>query len=237
MKQAKAKPLLYFFALCAVLNLYAEYQFNINLILITKPLLMTLLSLWFYWNAKDNWTPFSRYILVGIIFSILGDTLLLFVENNISGEKFFLFGLSSFLVTHLMYLLAFLKFRPREQGLLQRQKWFVLPFLFSFFGNLYIMWNGIPTAIKVPVTVYSAVISLMAIGVLNLQSKLSKSIFEPLFMGIILFIISDTLIGMNKFNAPIEYARLWIMATYIIGQYLIISSAYKIQLLMHKQTY
>ncbi|MCB0548246.1 MAG: hypothetical protein KDD19_11740, partial [Phaeodactylibacter sp.] len=49
-----------------------------------------------------------------------------------------------------------------------------------------------------------------------------------LMAGILLFILSDSLIALNKFRVDlvvIPYARLWIMATYLLGQYWIARNA------------
>jgi len=40
-------------------------------------------------------------------------------------------------------------------------------------------------------------------------------------VGAIFFMLSDTLLAMNKFVAPIENERVLIMSTYIIAQFLI----------------
>jgi len=52
---------------------------------------------------KNKKTKFSYLITVGFLFSMFGDIILIF-----DGEVFFIFGLLSFLVTHIMYLIAFI---------------------------------------------------------------------------------------------------------------------------------
>ncbi|MDV7397890.1 lysoplasmalogenase family protein, partial [Arthrospira platensis SPKY1] len=80
------------------------------MILATKPLLLTLLSLWFYLELRPLRTRAVRLIQAGLIFSIGGDTLLMLVGNGPKNEDFFLLGLGSFLLAQISYLAGFLSF-------------------------------------------------------------------------------------------------------------------------------
>lgn len=220
-------PLLCFFA-CAALHILAEILQWQNIVLATKPLLIPLLAWWFYRQIKGRSNNFTRWIGLGFFFSFLGDTFLLFPENDMGGELFFLLGLGSFLLTHLFYFYAFVKYKPSTLGYLQRNKWLVLPFLFFLFANTAFLWNGVPMDMKIPVLVYSSAIVLMVLGCLNLKTKLAKSTFTLLFSGVCLFLISDTFIGVNKFHTPLPAARLLIMIPYLAGQFLIATGAIQI---------
>lgn len=220
MKQTD-RLLFLFFGLC-IANLFFEFQFSKLGIFGTKPWLMTVLSLWFYLKTKDNFTAFHKFLLAGFIFSMFGDTLLMFVENEPRRPEFFLYGLGSFLITHICYLLAFLKFPSSKKGLIQRQPLWILPFILLFLGNIYTLWFGIPAIMKVPVVVYSLAIVLMAIGALNLKGKAENTVFKWIFIGAILFVISDSLIGLNKFRSDdfqIPLVRILIMSFYLSGQF------------------
>lgn len=107
--------ILLFLSLCAI-NLSAEFIHQKWLIYLSKPLLVSVLSLYFQLNTPRN--SFSRYLLLGLFFSICGDTLLMFTENADGGQLFFIFGLTSFLIAHLMYFIAFFIFPKREKGIL-----------------------------------------------------------------------------------------------------------------------
>jgi uncharacterized membrane protein YhhN len=43
--------------------------------------------------------------------------------------------------------------------------------------------------------------------------------------GVLLFVLSDSLIAANKFGQPVPYARVLIMSTYLLGQYFIARNA------------
>lgn len=211
------------FLLCALTNLWSEFQSWRMGILISKPLLMTTLGIYFWLKTRKNATQFSFLILLGLILSIFGDSFLMF-QN--SGNSFFLLGLSSFLLTHLFYILAFSKYPSVNRGLIKRQPIWVIPVLFFLVLNVWFLWDGLPNALKFPVILYSSVISGMVVYALNLNGKMTTQSFQIITLGALLFMISDTIIGITKFgDITIENTRLLIMPTYILGQYLIVKGA------------
>ncbi len=238
MQQDKTKIWLILFGLLSIINLGAEFTHWRVLIFLTKPLLMILLSVYFYLNTKERPSAFSKLILGGFIFSIAGDTFLMFVEDNPEKQLYFLLGLSSFLVTHICYLFAFLKYKTPIRGLIQRKPWLLLFFGLFLLGNLSFMWPDIPEDLKSPVAVYSIVIVMMAASSLNLSGKLPSSIFNILLLGALCFVLSDSIIGLNKFKStelPLPYPRLLIMIPYLTSQYLLAKGSIMANDLLNKK--
>lgn len=220
--------LLQLFFLLMVFNLAAEYCEYVLGIYLTKPLLLTVLSLWFYLTVKSDWVSSQKWILAGLIFSIGGDTLLMFVENGGASSLFFTLGLGSFLVTHICYAVGFLKYEDPQKGRVARQLWLAIPLVIYFIINLWILYPALPADLKIPVIVYSSMITIMALTAVNLQGLFPEKHFPLLLMGVLLFVFSDTIIGLNKFITSIPYARLLIMIPYLLGQYLIATSFSKV---------
>ena len=220
----KIKPLLLLFGIIAVTEIYAEITHNIQLIYVVKPLLMISLSIFYYLNIQTKSSRFNRFILLGLIFSIGGDTFLMF-----QGSQFFMAGLGCFLVTHIFYILGFQHYQKTKRGFMNHKKWLIAPFVLYLFGMLFYLWNDL-NDLKIPVVIYSAVICLMAITALNLKNKLPSTVFYTLFSGVLLFLFSDSVIALNKFGGEglqIPYPRIVIMCTYIIAQLLIAISTLK----------
>lgn len=219
------------FFCCALLNIIAEYTQYEALILISKPLLMPLLAWWFYSRVKvaSPIDRLSRLILWALLFSFGGDTLLLFVEHGSQMEVFFLLGLASFLIAHLFYIAAFRQLDAAKTGYVFQSPWVLVFFAAFLVGMLLFLWPGIPGSMKGAVTAYSTVIVLMAVSAFNLKNKLSPADFRLLFTGVLLFVLSDSLIAINKFSDVVEmpYARVWIMLTYLAAQYAIIRAVIK----------
>ena len=67
----------------------------------------------------------------------------------------------------------------------------------------------------------------MLLYAVNLSGKINKSIGIQLIIGSTLFIISDSFIAINRFKTtaiPEHIFGVLIMATYLLGQYLIVRS-------------
>ncbi|MFK7947516.1 MAG: lysoplasmalogenase [Saprospiraceae bacterium] len=221
----KSRILLSCFFLVVIAELYGEATQNINIIYIAKPLLMISLSAYFLHSTIKNRNRFSTLILLGLIFSIGGDTFLMF-----DGSFYFMLGLGCFLITHLFYITAFINYQSLSNGFIRQKPWLVLPFLIYLAGILSYLWNDLAD-MKIPVIVYSSVICLMSVATLNLKSQLPKSLFIALFIGVLLFMFSDSVIALNKFKAStltIPYHHIIIMVTYITAQYLITKNTIEI---------
>lgn len=212
--------ILIIFLICTGTNLWSEFQ-NWELgIWVSKPLLMTTLAIYHWLNTRKNASYFTFFILLGLILSVSGDSLLMFQNRS---DAFFLLGLGSFLFTHLFYTIAFLKYPSDKKGLIKRQPVWCIPVLIFLVLNSLFLWDGLSAALKFPVLLYSTVISGMAISAINLSGKMTFDSFRVILSGVILFMISDTIIGLTKFGGGIlQETRLLIMPTYILGQYLIV---------------
>jgi uncharacterized membrane protein YhhN len=171
---------------------------------LTKPLLMPILMLLaFQLKIKDKALYFALF------FSLLGDVFLMF-----SGEKFFMLGLGSFLLAHVFYILLFkteFKFQPLK----------TLPFVITTSAYFLIIKPGIDQNLILPVLAYCVVITLMGIFASNRITN--RTSYITVLIGSILFVISDSLIAFNKFYAPLPMSTIWIMSTYGIAQYLIVT--------------
>ena len=218
--------LLVLYFVLGLLNIYAEGQDDTLVLYISKPLLLTTLSLWFYLNVKPLASRTAKLILAGLIFSIGGDSLLMFVENGPKDERFFLFGLGSFLIAQVCYLLGFLLYPGASNGAVARKPALTTPFLLYLIAIVSLLWSNLPGPMRIPVTFYSVAILSMATAAFNLRPLLSQKIFLGLMAGVLLFVFSDSLIAFNKFMHhafSIPYPRVLIMVTYLVGQYFIAS--------------
>ncbi len=227
----KHRYLLIIYLILTIINLFAEWSAHQTLIYVSKPLLLTILSLWFYLNIKSHWSAFSVFVLLGLIFSVGGDTFLMFEENgNADTAIWFLLGLGCFLLTHLFYFLGFLKYPDKSKGFITKKWWWAIPFVLFYIGFNYYLRNDLAD-LQLPVLVYSGVITLMAITALNLKGKdILEKHFWWIFGGVLLFMLSDTVIALNKFKShevAIPQPRLAIMVLYLLGQYLIASGTVK----------
>lgn len=219
-----SRILLISFLLLGLLNLIGEQRQSEVLVFATKPLLLSVLSLWFYLKVRPMKSLFHRFILAGLIFSIGGDVLLMLVGYGPKDEQFFLYGLGSFLLAQLSYLVGFANFPGAKGGDIARTPWRAWPFILFLAAIIATLWPGIPAPMKAPVAVYACAIVGMAIAAFNLRPLIQREIFLGLMAGVLLFILSDSLIALGKFRTDlgvIPFSRLLIMSTYLAGQFLI----------------
>lgn len=186
---------------------------------LSKPLLMPTLALWLASETEAFPIFLRKGWLIGLGFSTLGDILLIQ-----AGSMFFIGGLSAFLCAHLAYITSIHSGLRDRLGFLRRQPPWVLPFVLYLLGLLAWLWNGIPQEMRIPVSLYAVVITTMALSVCHLRGNIPGSIWTPMLAGAILFVVSDSLIAVNKFGHPFEGARLAIMVTYLVGQWLLARS-------------
>ncbi len=78
---------------------------------------------------------------------------------------------------------------------------------------------------KIPVTVYGLVISTMLLFALHVASIKNREAAKWLLTGAILFVISDSVLAINKFYYPFEYSGVLIMLTYGMAQWFIVKGA------------
>jgi len=81
--------------------------------------------------------------------------------------------------------------------------------------------------LKLPVLVYSIVISLMLLSALItlVRPEWSSSSALMVSCGALLFFLSDASLAWNKFVRPIRYGKLIVIVTYHLGQIFIILGA------------
>ena len=78
--------------------------------------------------------------------------------------------------------------------------------------------------LKIPVFIYGMVISLFAtLALISNEERKSKKSLNML-VGAVVFMISDSLLAINKFYFPNAIIEISTMFTYILAQYLIYRS-------------
>ncbi len=195
------------FLVFVMLHLYGLLN-NELLAFTTKPFLMVTLVLVYFVSVKKP----NFWFVSALFFSFWGDVLLLFKE------QFFIFGLASFLLAHILYIKISASFLKKIS--LQKVVVSSLPFVVFLFVLLYLIKDNL-SEMLLPVIIYGITIS--SFGVVTLLNYLQEKNTENLwlFLGAIIFITSDSLIAINKFYEPKEIYNISIMVTYILAQYLI----------------
>ena len=167
---------------------------------------------------------FRSIILTGLCFSFAGDVLLLFESK--SQPLFFIAGLICFLLTHTFYCILFLKSNVTGASLLKEKPWLIIIVAAYTFLLLYLLFPTLG-ALKIPVTLYAIILSLMFICSLYVYTAASANVGFLFVTGALFFVLSDSLLAFNKFYKPLPYAGPIIMFTYCMAQYLLVKGFIK----------
>jgi uncharacterized membrane protein YhhN len=204
------------FGLVALLDIIS-IEFFPGLRYFTKPLLMPLLMLAYFLEARPLGF-FSIILLSGLFFSWLGDILLMLEELD---GSLFIGGLVSFLTAHLLYIGYFAKTKSPRNSYLKSRPVMLLAVLAYIIELMYILWPTLG-GMKIPVLIYGVVIGTMLSFALWQIGKLDKKAALLFCAGAAFFVLSDSLLAINKFHSQFSFAGMAIMFTYGLAQYLIV---------------
>lgn len=217
----KHRWLLYLFVINLLAELIALYYGLGYLQNITKPLLMIIMGLLVLLQPIIG-KRIKVLLLFAIIFSLGGDVFLLFDQ---SGGPTFILGLLSFLVAHLFYIVLFLHIKKSQ---LPQRSWnpWIISSLLLYVAILFYILSPNLGELKIPVVIYALVLSAMLITAIH-AFHFTNNNGKWVITGAFLFVISDSLLAINKFYTPFAFAGLAIISTYALAQFLIITGVTK----------
>ena len=160
---------------------------------------------------------FSRAITLGLGLSTVGDVLLElepFVPHA-EQEVFFLGGLGAFLMAHWSYVVAFaLDISTFNVSAA------IISYIFAV-GFFYLLnSHGLPDALQIPVAFYAfSIATMLWFACRRLGStKTTQGSQRNGMLGAIFFVVSDAVLGFDKFANSIPHGKLLVMVTYYAAQ-------------------
>ncbi|MFT7286796.1 MAG: putative membrane protein YhhN [Halieaceae bacterium] len=151
-------------------------------------------------------SSYGLLLLGGLILCLFGDVLLI-----PSSDKTFIAGLSSFLLGHLLYALAFLQLPFNKSAMLIS----LLPIVALGSISLGWLWPHLPPKMKVPVFAYLVVICGMLLAASMCWGATPGA---WILLGAWGFAISDLSVARNQFVRPHFSNRLWGIPLYFASQ-------------------
>jgi uncharacterized membrane protein YhhN len=156
---------------------------------------------------------FQGLLLAGLALSLVGDVLLML-------QGLFIPGLVSFLLAHLCYIALF------RQGV----PWFpsgrALAGTLALGAAMYaVLFPHLGPVLQVAVAAYTVVIALMAAQAIGRALLLRDASSVAVAVGAGFFMLSDSLLAINRFAMPLPMAQLGVLASYYVAQVLIASRA------------
>jgi uncharacterized membrane protein YhhN len=160
---------------------------------------------------RPSQPAYAAPMMAGLVLCLVGDVFL-----ALPGHRVFLFGLIAFLCGHIAYLIAFFHLAAFSY-------WAVLGL---WFGSMistptYLWLKPYLGAMRPAVLIYIIVISLMLCGAWAMiaADTLSLSGKRLIFIGAILFYVSDVFVARDRFVARHFFNRLIGLPMYYAGQF------------------
>jgi uncharacterized membrane protein YhhN len=194
--------MIYYLSILALLSgllcIRAKYKVSQYQLLIFKPLtLFLIISIVILFPVIDQ--KYKIFILTGLLFSLLGDVFLIFPQQH------FTKGLLAFLLGHVFYIIAFI-----VSAGFYHTEWIYLPIVLV---SILYLKNILPYSGKktIPIIIYIIIIAIM--GWMALERLYSLQTLGALLAatGAILFMISDSILALNKFKKRFRSAELIIL--------------------------
>lgn len=208
------------FTVASIGVLVAELFDSHWLLVLFKPLIMA--SMLFYYLFSSEIENRSRPLVLAIVFSFAGDVLLM-------KDEYFSTGLAAFLLVQIFYIFSYRQHRydQTENALsgIHRIR-LAFPIVLAGTGLVVILYRVLGD-LKIPVMIYALALTLMVLHALFRYGRTSLTSFWMVFGGAVLFMISDSLIAIDKFLQPLNHAGFLILLTYVVAQYLIVQGLLK----------
>lgn len=151
-------------------------------------------------------------LLAALALSLAGDVFLM-----LSG--YFIPGLVAFLLAHLAYIALFrldLPWFPNRRALAA-----TLGLGVAMYSVLWL--GGLPAGLRAPVAAYVLVIALMAAQAIGRATVHGDRAALAVALGAGFFMLSDSLLAVNKFVSPLPMSQVGVLSTYYVAQTLIVA--------------
>ncbi|MFD2822621.1 lysoplasmalogenase [Lacinutrix iliipiscaria] len=198
MKKRTHLVLIVISVILTITSVYIEHKI---MHFIFKPLSTILVILLPVLYAKNTLKPYKNIILLGLIFCLIGDVFLMF-------DSYFVFGLASFLIGHVLFIYAFTTINGFSKNIKT-----LIPLLMIASIIFFNLKNHLGDLL-IPVILYITCIVLMAWQAINLYVWKKEYGFLLITIGACLFMVSDTVLSIGKFISDFTIAQFLISSTY-----------------------
>ena len=192
---------------------------------IFKPLIMIWIGSYFLLYSKGIEKGVVRLTLIAFFASWVGDLFMMFSDEFL----FFVLGIASFLTAQVVYVFLFLRtinLSGKKSFLKKKPVWLIIYIVYGMIIYM-LLFPHLEGVLKPAVLVYMLAILSMSSMALNRFGNGHPISFTLVFAGSLVFIVSDSMIAINRFLVAIPYDGLLIMITYIAAQYLIMRGLLK----------
>jgi len=214
------------FFILGIIEIYGEVKNIFKITISLRCVMMPLLILFYVFAVPFN---IDWFIVIALLFGLGGD-IFLGLRNN---EKWFIFGMISFLFNQIFYIIAFFLSITDITDFPLEGLFLIIPVILILIINLpkFINKTG---EMKIPVLVYMGVILLMHIAAVLRLADHSGLSFIFIYLGSLSFIFSDSFVAIEMFGEKEKFPQIKIvvMSTYFLAQFYITLGAVMTSLLI-----
>jgi uncharacterized membrane protein YhhN len=171
-----------------------------------------------YFTQNSSPSSIKSLLIGALVFSWIGDTLLIGGDQD---EHLFIGGLIAFLIAHVCYIIIFTLLSNGVEPISKFKKWSMILIPVYLSGMLYYLHPLVFKSLFPAIAVYALAISLMAFTAIGALSRPLQQFHKYIFMGVVLFLMSDSILAINKFgnlDMSTNLAGFYIMSTYCAAQ-------------------
>lgn len=198
----------------AVIAITLDATGNTSLYRAVKPLTSVLVVLLPMLCGRKAPRTYWLLTVTGLLFCLVGDIFLLDEAN-------FVFGLGAFLLAHLLFTISFVA--------LDKFKLYLTPLLVLFALGLgyYLFLYPSLGSLAVPVFLYFLFIVVMCWQGISLYLWKKTKAHGMIAIGVVLFLLSDSILALNKFIVPLAWSGVLVLSTYWAAVALLANAAVK----------
>ncbi len=214
----------YLFWLAALAQIIA-ILFNIELLdRLSKAVLMFSLLVYF-WDQTEGQkdAKWVRYTTLAIVFTWIGDIMfILYLKNFL----FFFIGLSAYFAGHIFFLFSFRKATYKEKLNFHLS---LVPLVALVYASVlaYLIVPYLDGVIQVPLTLYAVSTLCLIAFAWYRKSQTDSNSFTLVFLGVVLILVSDSVLVINRFSQTIPYAQYITTLCFILAHWMIVNGIIK----------
>ncbi|MFT5999978.1 MAG: putative membrane protein YhhN [Neolewinella sp.] len=199
--QATIKTLNLLIFISAVIAITLDATGNTALYRSLKPLTTVLVILLPMLCGRKAPKAYWLLTVAGLLLCLIGDIFLLDGSN-------FVFGLAAFLIAHILFTISFVA--------LDKFKLYLAPLLILFaigLGYYFFLYPNLKS-LAFPVLLYFLFIVVMCWQGVSLYLWKKTNAHGLIAVGVLLFLLSDSILALNKFIIPFDWSGILVLSTY-----------------------
>lgn len=192
----------------------------------TKPWLAPSIMLIFWAGWKRSEDLVFWHIIIGLLFSWMGDLFLMIPKEFLNGE---ILGISSFSLAMINYISAFYYDGGYwgKDCVLYRQPQWLIGVVTAVIVGIFLISKHFTGLLGILVPMYAVLLPGMMLIAVNRRGRVPDIGYFRVARGAMLFVVADVFLAFLEIYYPVRYGHIPMMAGYVAAQYMIATGLLK----------